>query len=361
MLSTRFSLTLVVIAIAAGCGPDVAPLSRAGARDLEPPRVLGSVGEGHVVDEPREVLGPPYPIILVHGFSGWDDVGPVEYFFGIKDMLEADGNDVTTPALPPYTGSDERALVLADVIDEVLRRTGKEKVHLIGHSQGGIDIRRVASHQGLDYASRIASITTISTPHDGTPVADLAEEAPDGVLNPAGQFLGWLLGNLEGEPPSDAAWANDDNSDAWDPDLAASIHTLTTSSMHDLRLRMPMPPEVPFFTVAGVSNLRSLDNAACAASLWERGDRVDAVDPLLLPTGTYLSFTDGGDVLEPTPNDGLVPVWSAREPTGTFLGCVPADHFDEIGQVADLGAGLVSGWDHRSLYRKLVENLRTVE
>lgn len=348
--------------VQAGCG-DVEPLGEAGepAPLEEGPAPVALEGRGLVEEPARVVLGPPYPLVLVHGFSGWNDVGPVEYFFGVKDLLEAEGHDVTTPALPPYTSSDERARVLATVIDEVLARTGKAKVHLVGHSQGGIDIRRVVSHHGFDYASRVASVTTISTPHDGTAVADLASQAGEGVLNPAGRFLAWLIGSLEGEPPSEADWANDETSDAWTPDLGLSIESLRPSSIRALVARNPMPPEVPFFTVAGVSNLRSLDNPWCKASVWGSLARVDETDPLFFPTGTYLSFTAGGDVFEPTPNDGLVTVESARAPEGTFLGCVPADHADEIGQVADLLPGLVSGWDHRGFYRRLVDNARSVE
>jgi hypothetical protein len=88
--------------------------------------------------------------------------------------------------------------------------------------------------------------------------------------------------------------------------------------------------------------------------LWERPDRVDAVDGFLVGSGLYLSTTDG-------PNDGLVSVKSARAPESIFLGCVPADHFDEMGQLADFGPGLISGFDHKELYRRIVENARSVE
>ena len=115
------------------------------------------------------------------------------------------------------------------------------------------------------------------------------------------------------------------------------------------------------FTVAGVSNLRSLHNAECVASLWGDGDDRDDTTPLLAATGAYLSFTDDGTIDEPTPNDGLVTVKSARAPGSTFLGCVPADHFDEIGQVAELAPGLISGFYHVDLYKKLVAQLRTTE
>ena len=46
--------------------------------------------------------------------------------------------------------------------------------------------------------------------------------------------------------------------------------------------------------------------------------------------------------------DGLVEVASAR--WGTFLGCVPADHFEEIGQIAMTLPNL-AGFEHKALYR----------
>lgn len=361
MRSALASLSLFTsLSALVACG-DVAPLSSTDAPARVDERApLHLEGTATAVERTAfEPLGPPYPIILVHGFSGFTDLGPMEYFFGVKELYEAQGADVTTPALPPYNDPAERARVLADVIDATLARTGRAKVHLIGHSQGGIDSRVVISELG--YADRVASYTTISTPHDGTEVADLARSAPDGVLNPAGQFLAWLFGIAEGEPPSEAAWASEDTAETWTPDMAAAVEALTPEAMRALRARAPIPASVPFFTLAGVSNLRSLDNPDCAASLWPRDDRVDAIDPFLIGTGAYLSFTDGGDVDAPNPNDGLVTVKSARDPRSTFLGCVPADHLDEVGLIADLTPGLVSGFDHEEMFLRLLEQLRSVE
>ncbi|HEY4223551.1 MAG TPA: alpha/beta fold hydrolase [Myxococcota bacterium] len=353
------SLSALLALLALSSCADLEPLGADGPQDASSgaPREHPLAAVGTLVGDelPEAPLGPPYPIILVHGFSGWDDLGPLDYFFQVKDALEQDGDDVTTPALPPYDTSQDRAVALARVIDEVLARTHKAKVHLIGHSQGGIDIRVVTATLG--YADKIASITTVSTPHDGTAVADLAAAAPAGVLNPAGQLLAWMLG-LGGSSPEDTG------SDSFTPDLAASIASLTPAAEEALVAHNPIPATIPFFTVAGVSNLRSLDNPECAASLWSNSDRVDDTDPILAATGTYLSTHDAGvidTVLHPVPNDGLVTVASARAPGSIFLGCVPADHFDEIGQVADLIPDLISGWDHVDFYRKLVANARTTE
>jgi triacylglycerol lipase len=367
----RFCGSLSVMVLLAGCavggtdeplGSTRLPRSASddaddldGDRDIDPDDETNGPVIDADNDEPR--LGPPWPIILVHGFSGFTDIGGVDYFYEVADDLRAAGADVTAPSLPPYDSSDQRAFALADVVDEVLARTRAEKVHLIAHSQGGIDSRVLITDLG--YADRVASVITISTPHRGSVVADVAGAAPDGVLNPAGRLLGWLLGALEDEPPTEAAWLSGDDVDAEpDPRLADAITALSTATrvaFHESHLD---PEGVAIFSVAGVTNLRSLAHEACDASVWERSDRVDVVDAALAGAGLLLSGSDGGLPWSPTPNDGLVTVASAR--WGTFLGCIPADHFDEIGQVLDDG-NLVSGFDHRRFYLRLLEHVRQLE
>jgi triacylglycerol lipase len=43
---------------------------------------------------------------------------------------------------------------------------------------------------------------------------------------------------------------------------------------------------------------------------------------------------------------------------GRFLGCVPADHFDEIGQLFGDGPGWGNDFDHLLFYAELIEWLR---
>lgn len=300
-----------------------------------------------------EGLGPPYPVVLVHGFSGFTDFGPLDYFFQIVAMLEDEGHEVFAPALPPYNGSDERAQVLAAAVDDILADTGRRKVHLIAHSQGGVDSRRLIA--GLGYDDRVSSLTTIATPHRGTPLADAAEDAPDSVLNPAGQMLGWLIGALE-NPPSDQAWITDQGQDVSNPALAAAARQLSTFGMGDFNALHPDPPGVPIFSVVGYSNLVGAPDFCDDGLLFPRSGRIDPVDPLLVSSGLLLS---GLNPFSPRANDGIVPSDSMR--WGTLLGCVPADHFDEVGQIADLLPHVMSGFDHREMYRALVENARRVE
>jgi triacylglycerol lipase len=56
------------------------------------------------------------------------------------------------------------------------------------------------------------------------------------------------------------------------------------------------------------------------------------------------------------PNDGLVRVADAQH--GEFLGCIPADHLDEIGQLLGDDPGFANDFDHLVFYRELVAWLR---
>ncbi len=111
-----------------------------------------------------------------------------------------------------------------------------------------------------------------------------------------------------------------------------------------------------YFSIAGRSDWH-LGGAACATAAappfiakWKA--ELDPVDPLLSVTETYL---DGG-LLDPYPNDGLVRVKDAQ--WGTFLGCVPADHLDEIGHLFGDSPGLGNSWRHDEFYAELIAYLR---
>jgi triacylglycerol lipase len=65
---------------------------------------------------------------------------------------------------------------LAKTIDQILEETGAEKLNVIAHSKGGLDTRYVISTLG--YADKIASLTTISSPHNGSKFMDLLMKFP---------------------------------------------------------------------------------------------------------------------------------------------------------------------------------------
>ena len=65
---------------------------------------------------------------------------------------------------------------LARRIDQILQNTGAEKVNIIAHSKGGLDCRYAISV--LNAGDKVASLTTISTPHHGSKTVDKLLKAP---------------------------------------------------------------------------------------------------------------------------------------------------------------------------------------
>ena len=126
-----------------------------------------------------------YPIVLAHGIArfdilrelfreklGVDDDGDrFHYFKGIKTYLEAHGFRVYYDNVDFAGEVSLRAQQLGAQIMDILAKTGTEKVHIIAHSMGGLDARHmIVDVEGMD--ERIASLTTIGTPHLGSSFAD---------------------------------------------------------------------------------------------------------------------------------------------------------------------------------------------
>lgn len=108
----------------------------------------------------------PYPFVFMHGMMGDPNYGGLFTYWADFHRIEAKHPEFQMF----YTDSNmnghsiERGAELYAQIQEILNATGARKVHLIGHSQGGLDARLLV-HLGM--ATDIASITTIGTPHRG--------------------------------------------------------------------------------------------------------------------------------------------------------------------------------------------------
>jgi triacylglycerol lipase len=147
-------------------------------------------------------------LVFASGFLVPQHLLGINYFRGLSAHLE--GTHATLfPVVPPIGTSEERARVLADAIQQ---KYPEGVVHVIAHSMGGLDSRTLIARNlnGLSVPGRIASLTTLSTPHRGSPVADLlVGPRPDGprrlVYEGVSQALGLLgvptgaLGNLTTE------------------------------------------------------------------------------------------------------------------------------------------------------------------
>lgn len=291
---------------------------------------------------PAPRLGPPYPIVLVHGMGGFGtlEVGPMDvtYFNGVVEDLTKRGEAVYATLAPPYASTEVRAAAVAEQLDAILERTGKAKVNLVAHSQGGLDARVIASPNGLGYGDRVASVTTIATPHRGSRVADVA-------LGIAGPLPSKLVDDVTGALLSFLQRTAYELKT--DPALRAQLVSLSERHMKEVfNPTYVDDPGVDYRSYAGRSNLRT-GVLACKGSVYPNQPRkLDAVQVALLPTALFLE----GTTFEV--NDGIVSVASAK--WGTFEQCVPADHMKEVGLL-----GLpAKTFNHLKLFRDIVERLR---
>src|SRR5262249_31050239 len=130
------------------------------------------------------------PLVLVHGLFGFDKISLgnwtlVSYFSGIPQFLTAGGNRVLVPRLSPTAGGAERAAQLKAFLD---REVPQDPVHLLAHSMGGLDCRYMISRLGME--DRVLTLTTLGTPHRGTPFADWSIRRLARLLKPVFCLLG---------------------------------------------------------------------------------------------------------------------------------------------------------------------------
>lgn len=357
-----FAAVGLSFAIGAGCGGNSQASSSTGASTTGDGIITGA-GGGHTTtttgmggegggettsstttDDPK--AGPPYPIVLLHGFFGFDNLAGqpgLPYFFHVPERLAEDGEiAVFHPAVDPFNTSDFRAAKILEKIDQILADTGKKKVILIGHSQGGLDARAVANLA----PDKVAVVMTVATPHNGSAIADIALGLTE---NPNASAIIDALVNLLGGPLYDEI-GNETS-------ISKALYLFSTPGIADFNQKHPDEAGVYYASITGRSRL-SLGGQDCAPDVelpWVfalHGDK-DTIDPLFSAAGLILAGGIGGDI----PNDGLVRAKDAKR--GQFWGCVPADHMDEVGQLLGDDPGIGNGFDHEEMFSQIVKELRS--
>ena len=283
----------------------------------EPPGTISEPGQDD--DDDDDVSTPPIPdpkpagpatgaaFVLAHGFGGSSDSFALE----IEEALKSEGHAVLRATVPGIEGSAVRGAALGNQIDQVLAATGLPQVHVIAHSQGGLDARYMIS--SLGYREKVASLTTISTPHHGTTLADLA--------------LG-LVG--DGDDQSLAlelfqALAGDVDEEALD----RALHDLSETQSAAFNAANRDVHGVYYQSYAGLSTVGgwgvSDAESACLTSPASTIPDPDALAAPLTLVAPIMAYDDEGNRVA---HDGVVTVASGTH--AVFRGCIPADHFDEL-------------------------------
>lgn len=124
------------------------------------------------------------PILLVHGILDNRSV-----FAYMRHQLRRKGfGKVFAINYGPWT-NDVRASArdLSAAVEELVARTGYERVHLIGHSLGGLIGRYYV--QRLGGHARVHTLVTIGSPHSGTLIAKLTPFKLGRQLSPDGDLI----------------------------------------------------------------------------------------------------------------------------------------------------------------------------
>lgn len=105
-------------------------------------------------------------LVLLHGYLGFAEIGPISYFRNLRDMLGRQYGDVLVPQVPPTGSIAERAASLAE---QLFSNPARTSFVLLAHSMGGLDARYLIAH--LDPDRRIHTLVTVATPHRGSAMA----------------------------------------------------------------------------------------------------------------------------------------------------------------------------------------------
>lgn len=123
-----------------------------------------------------------YPIVLVHGFMGFDSLLGVDYWYQIPQALRKAGAKVYVAEVSQLNSNTVRGEQLLQQIKGWAAKDGFTKVNLIGHSQGGPTARYVSGMA----PQLVASVTTVASPHtinaeeaSNNAVGELIAKQPD--------------------------------------------------------------------------------------------------------------------------------------------------------------------------------------
>jgi triacylglycerol lipase len=276
-----------------------------------------------------------YPIVLVHGVTGFNTIGGlINYFHTIPWNLERDGAKVYVASVSALNDSEQRGASLAQQIVP-WATAGGGKVNLIGHSQGSPTSRVAASLR----PDLVASVTSVNGVNKGSKVADvlrgvipagsLVEGGANAVANALGAVINLLSGSSNPQSGIDA------------------LKTLTTAGTAALNSRHPWGVNTGSYC-AQSTEVHNVRGHSIRYYSWTGNTSytnvLDAVDPFLAITGLVFGSEK---------NDGLVGVCS------TYLGQVLGDsynmnHVDAINHLFG-----IRGWaDPVSLYRQHANRLK---
>ncbi|MES2821522.1 MAG: triacylglycerol lipase [Pseudomonadota bacterium] len=276
-----------------------------------------------------------YPIVLVHGVTGFDTIGGlINYFHTIPWNLERDGAKVFVASVSALNDSEQRGAALAQQIVPWATAYGG-KVNLIGHSQGSPTSRVAASLR----PDLVASVTSVNGVNKGSKVADVIR----GIIPPASGIEGGAgaIANALGTVINKLSGSNNPQNGL------AALSTLTTPGTAALNSRHPWGVNNSSYCARSTAT-QNVRGQTILYYSWTGNAKytniLDAADPFLGITGAVFGSEQ---------SDGLVGTCASY--LGEMLGDgYNMNHVDAINHLFG-----VRGWtDPVSLYRQHANRLK---
>lgn len=157
-----------------------------------------------------------FPIVLVHGLYGFDDIFGMDYFYQIPQVLRNGDAEVYIAEVTGTMTPEVRGEQLITQLEDFAAISGKAKFNLFGHSLGAPTIRYVAAVR----PDLVASVTSVAGVNAPTAIADWDKlELPlvKFIVNVMGNSLGHLI---------DAVSQNE-----FEHNIIATMHALNDEGM----------------------------------------------------------------------------------------------------------------------------------
>lgn len=131
-----------------------------------------------------DVVAAGTPILLVHGL-----IDNRSTFALLRRALHRKGfGQVLTVNYSPFTQDVRSAAERLDrLVEQACEQTGYERVHVVGHSLGGLIARYYVQRMGGD--ARVHTLCTLGTPHSGTLAAHLLPSRLVRQLRPGSELM----------------------------------------------------------------------------------------------------------------------------------------------------------------------------
>ncbi len=276
-----------------------------------------------------------YPIVLVHGVSGFDQVLLlVEYFHDIPSTLRKGSAKVYTPNVTAWHDAYVRGEQLIDYIENyVLPHSGATKVNLVGHSLGSPTSRYVASTR----PDLVASVTSVNGVNHGSGFADWGMRTfPEGT---AGNDVIAELLNLLGNVTDYLA------GDPYDQDALSSVLFMTTEGLNTFNNQHPQGKPTSYCG-SGPQKVNGIHYFSWGST----GGITNALDPL-----DYLMAFTGVIGFNNSDHDGLVSRCSQH------WGNVLRDNYHlNHTDATNLLFGMTGWTDPRDIYSNHASRLRSM-